>query len=292
MRSGLVAEKLGMTRLFDATGKHIPVTVLKVQDCVVVAVRKKEKDGYDALQLGADKNVKPKNVNKPQRGVFAKSKVELRRRLVEFRISADAALEVGTEIQAAHFVEGQYVDAQGTTIGKGFAGAMKRHNFAGLEATHGVSISHRSHGSTGQCQDPGKVFKGKKMAGHMGDVTRTVQNLKVVKVDNEQSLIYLKGAVPGKGGAIINLTDSVKRALPDDVPFPTYSESKDVPSEEQSVEVVEEVVEQVESASVVVVENIEVASAVELAAAPEVEEKVEAIVKNPEADTVESETKE
>src|ERR1700749_4046657 len=182
MRTGLIARKLGMTRVFTDEGTHVPVTVLQVDNCQVVAVRTEETDGYTAVQLGVG-NAKTKNVSKPQRGHFAKAKVEPKAWLAEFRVSEDALLEVGAEITAAHFLPGQFVDIVGTSIGKGFAGAMKRHNFGGLRATHGVSVSHRSHGSTGQRQDPGKTFKNKKMAGHMGDRRVTTQNLKVVKTD-------------------------------------------------------------------------------------------------------------
>jgi large subunit ribosomal protein L3 len=219
MRTGLVAQKLGMTRLFTEEGAHVPVTVLKVDHCEVVAQRTKERDGYDALQIGIGK-AKVKNVGKAMRGHFAKAEVEPKRKLVEFRVDAEALIEVGAEITVDHFVNGQYVDVIGTTIGKGFAGVMKRHNFAGLEASHGVSISHRSHGSTGQRQDPGKVFKGKKMAGHMGDTRITQQNLQIVKTDVERGLIMIRGAVPGSKGAFVLVQDAVKRAHPKDLPYP------------------------------------------------------------------------
>ena len=196
MRTGLIAKKLGMSRIFEADGTHVPVTVLKVDDLAVVAVKTKEKDGYTAVQLGTGE-VKAKNVTKPLKGHFAKANVAPKKKLAEFRVSEDCLLSVGNELSADHFVAGQYVDVCGTSIGKGFAGVMKRHNFAGLEASHGVSISHRSHGSTGQRQDPGKVFKGKKMAGHMGDERVTVQNLKVVAVDALKGLLMIKGAIPG-----------------------------------------------------------------------------------------------
>src|SRR5215471_18986786 len=219
MRTGLIAEKVGMTRVFDAEGAHVPVTVLKMEGCQVVAVRTAEKDGYTAVQLGIGK-AKVKNVTKPMRGHFAKAKVEPKRRLVEFRVSADALVEVGAELSAAHFVPGQFVDVTGTSIGKGFAGVMKRHNFRGLRASHGVSISHRSHGSTGHRQDPGRVFKGKKMAGHLGDERITTQNLKVVSTDAERGLILVQGAVPGASGGYVRIEDAVKRPLPKEVPFP------------------------------------------------------------------------
>jgi len=219
MRSGLIAQKVGMTRIFNEDGTHVPVTVLKVDTCQVVSTRSVEKDGYTAVQLGVG-TAKVKNVAKPQRVQFANAKVEPKKKLVEFRISPENQLEVGTEISVAHFVAGQFVDVTGTTIGKGFAGAMKRHNFRGLEASHGVSVSHRSHGSTGQRQDPGKVFKGKKMAGHMGDVQVTTQSLKVVGADVDRGLLLIKGAVPGSKGGWVLVRDSVKRKLPEGVPFP------------------------------------------------------------------------
>ncbi|MBR9971531.1 50S ribosomal protein L3 [Magnetospirillum sulfuroxidans] len=219
MRSGLIAQKVGMTRIFTEDGTHVPVTVLKVDTCQVVSTRSVEKDGYTAVQLGAGA-AKVKNVAKPVRGQFAAAKVEPKKKVVEFRVDAENILDVGAELSAAHFLAGQFVDVTGTSIGKGFAGAMKRHNFRGLEATHGVSVSHRSHGSTGQRQDPGKVFKGKKMAGHMGDVQVTTQNLKVVSTDAERGLILVKGSVPGAEGSWVLVRDAVKRKLPEGVPFP------------------------------------------------------------------------
>ena len=219
MRTGLIAQKVGMSRVFADDGRHIPVTVLKVDNCQVVSQRTEEKDGYCAIQLGVG-NAKVKRVSKAMRGHFAAAKVEPKRRLEEFRIPADAMVDVGAELSAAHFVAGQYVDVSGTSIGKGFAGAMKRHNFSGLRASHGVSISHRSHGSTGQCQDPGRVFKGKKMAGHMGAVQVTTQNLEVVATDTENSLIMIKGSIPGSKEGWILIADAVKIAAPADLPFP------------------------------------------------------------------------
>jgi large subunit ribosomal protein L3 len=219
MRSGLIAQKVGMTRIFAEDGTHIPVTVLKVDTCQVVSTRSVEKDGYVAVQLGVGK-AKVKNVAKPQRVTFANAKVEPKKVLAEFRVAAENVLDVGVELSVDHFISGQFVDVTGTTIGKGFAGGMKRHNFRGLEATHGVSVSHRSHGSTGQRQDPGKVFKGKKMAGHMGDVQVTTQNLKVVSTDAERGLILIKGSVPGAEGGWVLVRDAVKRKLPEGVPFP------------------------------------------------------------------------
>ena len=219
MRSGLIAQKVGMTRVFTDEGEHVPVTVLKVDNCQVVAVRTDETDGYTAVQLGVGA-AKVKNVTKPMRGHFAKAKVEPKRKLAEFRVTADTVLEVGAEISAAHFVAGQFVDVTGTSIGKGFAGGMKRWNFGGLRATHGVSVSHRSLGSTGNRQDPGKTFKTKKMAGHLGAERVTTLNLKVVQVDGEQGLILVKGAVPGSENGYVLVRDAVKRKLPDGVPFP------------------------------------------------------------------------
>ncbi|HMR31988.1 MAG TPA: 50S ribosomal protein L3 [Geminicoccaceae bacterium] len=219
MRTGLIAKKIGMTRLFGEDGAHIGVTVLQVEECDVVAVRTAEKDGYVAVQLGVGRR-KAKNVTEPMRGHFAKAKVEPKARVGEFRVADDAVLEVGMRLGVDHFVAGQFVDVQGTSIGKGFAGAMKRWNFRGLEATHGVSISHRSHGSTGNRQDPGRTFKNKKMAGHMGHRTRTVQNLEVFGVDNERGLIMVKGGVPGPNGSWVRVTDAVKRALPKEAPYP------------------------------------------------------------------------
>lgn len=219
MRSGVIAQKVGMTRIFTEDGRHLPVTVLKLDQCQVVAQRTSEKDGYTALQLGAGL-AKVKRVTKPMRGHFAVANVLPKRKLAEFRVSPENMIEVGAEITADHFIEGQLVDASGTSIGKGFAGAMKRYNFKGLRATHGVSISHRSLGSTGQCQDPGKVFKGKKMAGHMGSASVTTQNLEVVRTDIDRGLIMIKGAVPGSKGGWVLIKDAVKRALPDGVPMP------------------------------------------------------------------------
>ncbi len=219
MRSGVIAQKVGMTRVYNDVGEHVPVTVLKVENLQVVAQRTKEKNGYTAVQVGAGL-AKVKNTSKPMRGVFAQASVEPKRKLVEFRVSDDNMIDVGAEITAEHFVPGQMVDVTGTSIGKGFAGAMKRHNFGGLRATHGVSVSHRSHGSTGQRQDPGKVFKNKKMAGHMGQVRVTTQNLEVVRTDLDKGLILIRGAVPGSKGGWIEIRDAVKASLPDNAPKP------------------------------------------------------------------------
>ena len=219
MRTGLIAKKLGMTRVFTEEGAHVPVTVLQVDNCQVVAVRTADKDGYTALQLGVGA-AKVKNVTQPQRGHFAKAKVEPKAKVAEFRVSEDALVPVGAEITAAHFLPGQHVDVTGTSIGKGFAGGMKRWNFGGLRATHGVSISHRSLGSTGQRQDPGKTFKNKKMAGHLGAERVTTLNLEVVVSDPERGVLMIKGAVPGSAGGWVLVRDAVKRKQPADLPFP------------------------------------------------------------------------
>src|ERR1700728_1317621 len=219
MRTGVIAKKLGMTRLFDETGSHTPVTVLALDGCQVTAQRTKDKDGYVALQLGAGAK-KAKNTSNGERGHFAKALVEPRRRVAEFRVSEDNLIDVGAEFTADHFMAGQKVDVSGLTVGKGFAGAMKRWNFKGLRATHGVSVSHRSHGSTGQRQDPGKVFKGKKMAGHLGVERVTTSNLEVVSTDAERGFIYVKGAVPGAKESYVLVKDAVKRAAPANVPLP------------------------------------------------------------------------
>ncbi len=219
MRTGVIAQKVGMTRVFTDGGDHVPVTVLKLDQCQVVAVRTAEKDGYTAVQLGIGK-AKVKNVGKPMRGHFAKAKVEPKRKLAEFRVTKDALLEVGAEITAAHFVPGQFVDVAGITIGKSYQGVMKRWNFRGLEASHGVSISHRSHGSTGQRQDPGRTFRNKKMAGHLGVERVTTQNLKIVATDEAKGLVMIQGAVPGSAGGYVRITDAVKRKAPKGVPFP------------------------------------------------------------------------
>tara|TARA_R110000751_G_scaffold1968_1_gene7250 strand:+ start:379 stop:1236 length:858 start_codon:yes stop_codon:yes gene_type:complete len=219
MRSGVIAKKLGMTRLFMEDGRQIPVTVLQMENVQVVAQRTSDKDGYSAVQLGAGA-AKAKNTTAPMRGHFAKANVAPKRKLAEFRVAPENLIEVGEEITADHYFEGQFVDVAGTSIGKGFAGAMKRHNFGGLRASHGVSVSHRSHGSTGQCQDPGKVFKGKKMAGHMGAARVTVQNLQVIKTDSERGLVMVKGAVPGSRGGWVTIRDAVKKATPENVILP------------------------------------------------------------------------
>ena len=219
MRTGLIARKVGMSRVFEDDGTHMPVTVLDIGGCQVVAQKTAERDGYNAVQLGWGM-AKVKNVTKAMRGHYTKAKVEPKRKLTEFRVSEDGLVDVGTELSAAHFVTGQFVDVTGTSIGKGFAGVIKRHNFSGLGASHGVSVSHRSQGSTGQCQDPGKVFKGKKMAGQMGNVTITTQNLEVVGTDPERGLILVKGAVPGARDGYVRIADAVKKLPPDGLPFP------------------------------------------------------------------------
>jgi len=224
MRSGVIAKKLGMTRLFMEDGRQVPVTVLQLDGLQVVAQRTADRDGYTAVQLGAGA-AKAKRVPAPMRGHFAKASVAPKRKLAEFRVSPDNLIEVGEEITADHYFAGQFVDIAGTSIGKGFAGAMKRHNFGGLRASHGVSISHRSHGSTGQCQDPGKVFKGKKMAGHMGAARITTQNLQVVRTDSDRGLIMVKGAVPGSKGGWVTIKDAVKKPFPENAILPAALKS-------------------------------------------------------------------
>ncbi|NVO21945.1 50S ribosomal protein L3 [Donghicola mangrovi] len=224
MRSGIIAKKVGMTRLFMEDGKQIPVTVLQLESLQVVAQRTTDRDGYTAVQLGAG-IAKAKRTSQAMRGHFAAANVAPKRKVCEFRVTEENLIEVGAEISAEHFIAGQKVDVSGTSIGKGFAGAMKRHNFGGLRASHGVSISHRSHGSTGQCQGPGKVFKGKKMAGHMGAVRVTTQNLEVVRTDAGRGLIMVKGAVPGSKGGWVTVKDAVKKKLPEGVPFPAALKS-------------------------------------------------------------------
>ncbi|MFV0293640.1 MAG: 50S ribosomal protein L3 [Paracoccus sp. (in: a-proteobacteria)] len=225
MRTGIIAKKLGMTRLFLEDGRQVPVTVLQLDNLQVVAQRTSEKDGYVAVQLGAG-DAKAKRTTAALRGHFAKAGVAPKRKVAEFRVSEENLVEIGEEIVADHYFAGQFVDIAGTSIGKGFAGAMKRHNFGGLRASHGVSISHRSHGSTGQCQDPGKVFKGKKMAGHLGAVRVTTQNLQVVRTDSERGLIMVKGSVPGSKGGWVTVKDAVKKALPENLVTPAATRSK------------------------------------------------------------------
>jgi large subunit ribosomal protein L3 len=238
MRTGLIAEKVGMSSIFSETGDVIPVTLLEVRGCEVVAVKNEERDGYTAVQLGY-KGAKVKNTTKPLRGHYAKAKVTPKKKLIEFRVSRDAILVPGSKISVAHFVPGQFVDVKNLSKGKGFAGVMKRWNFAGLRASHGVSISHRSHGSTGQCQDPGRVPKGKKMAGQMGAKVITQQNLEVVLIDERNSLVLVKGSIPGHNGSFVKISDAVKKSLPANAPFPAglLEESN---KKEQAVEAVEQ----------------------------------------------------
>ena len=238
MRTGLIAKKVGMTSVYGEGGAEVAVTILQVENCQVVAKLTQEKNGYTAVQLGFGA-AKAKNTSKPLRGHYAKAKVEPKRKLVEFRVPENALLEPGTELVASHFVAGQYVDISGNTVGKGFAGVMKRWNFAGLEATHGVSVSHRSHGSTGQRQDPGRVFKGKKMAGHMGTNRVTTQNLQVVSIDEANGFILIKGAVPGAKNGLLLVKDAVKMGSPANAPFPAgvkQNEQPQAPAEQPAAE--------------------------------------------------------
>ena len=250
MRTGVIAKKMGMTRLFNDDGRHVPVTVLALEGCQVVAQKTADRDGYVALQLGAGA-AKAKNISKPERGHFAKAEVEPKAHVVEFRVAEDALLDVGAELSADHFVAGQYVDITGNTQGKGFAGAMKRWGFGGLRATHGVSVSHRSHGSTGNRQDPGKVFKNKKMAGHMGDRQRTQQNLEVVGTDAERGLVFVKGSVPGHKGTWLLVRDAVKLPRHEGVPYPgavkTAANNNAAPAAEAPVEPVVEATDSTEA---------------------------------------------
>lgn len=241
MRTGVIAKKVGMTRLFQADGRHVPVTVLQLEELQVVGVREMDRDGYTAVALGAGK-AKAKNVAKPQRGAFGKAQVEPKARVAEFRVAEDALLEVGATISADHFVAGQMVDVSGATQGKGFAGAMKRWNFKGLRATHGVSVSHRSHGSTGQRQDPGKVFKNKKMAGHMGARNRTQQNLEIVRTDPVRGLLFVKGSVPGHKGSWLTVKDAIKLPRHDEAPYPAglFDPKAKAPIEEAPAGLVDE----------------------------------------------------
>ena len=269
LRSGIIAKKVGMTRLFMEDGKQIPVTVLQLDKLQVVAQRTADAHGYTAVQLGAG-TAKAKRTSKAMRGHFAAAKVEPKRKVAEFRVDPENLIAVGEEITADHYFEGQFVDVCGTSIGKGFAGAMKRHNFGGLRATHGVSISHRSHGSTGQCQDPGKVFKGKKMAGHMGAVRVTTQNLQVVKTDSERGLIMVKGAVPGSKGGWVTVKDAVKKPFPENAILPAALKS----AAEEARKAAEEAAAQAEAE----------AKAAEEAAAAEAAAAEEAALKEAEAD--------
>ena len=222
MRVGVIAKKIGMSSVFDESGARTPVTLLKVDDCQVIGHKTVEKDGYLALRVGAGK-ISTSRLGKSGSGIFAKSRMDPKRHIVEFRIENSAIIDIGSEIRADHYVQNQFIDVSGTSIGKGFAGVMKRHNFGGLRASHGVSITHRSHGSTGQRQDPGKVFKNKKMAGHMGDTHVTVQNLRVISIDSEKNIIAVKGAIPGSKNSYVVVKDAHKRALPAEAPYPYKS---------------------------------------------------------------------
>ncbi len=229
MRSGIIARKVGMTRLFMTDGRQIPVTVLQLDSLQVVGQRTADRDGYTAVQLGAG-SAKAKRMSRAMRGHFTVAGVAPKRKVSEFRVSEANLIGMGEKITADHYVEGQFVDVSGTSIGKGFAGAMKRHNFSGLRASHGVSISHRSHGSTGQCQDPGRVFKGKKMAGHMGAARITTQNLQVVRTDADRGLIMVRGAVPGSRGGWVTVRDAVKKSIPENAVFPAALKSAAAPA--------------------------------------------------------------
>ncbi len=226
MRCGVIARKLGMSRMFNDKGEHVPVTVLRIEDVEVLSTRSMKKDGYIAVQLGFN-NKKLKNINKPLKGHFAKAKTEPKEKIIEFRVSEDALLKIGDKISVNHFIPGQKVDVMGISQGKGFAGSMKRHNFGGMQATHGVSISHRAHGSTGNSQDPGRTWKGKKMAGQYGNVRVTTQNLKVVKLLEDEDLILVEGSVPGSKNGIVTLSDAVKHDLPKEAPFPAGLRTSD-----------------------------------------------------------------
>ncbi len=226
MRCGVIARKLGMSRIFNDKGEHVPVTILRIEDVEVLSTRSMEKDGYIAVQLGFN-NKKLKNINKPLKGHFAKAKTEPKEKIIEFRVSEDALLKIGDKICANHFIPGQKIDVTGISQGKGFAGSMKRHNFGGMQATHGVSVSHRAHGSTGNSQDPGRTWKGKKMAGQYGNVRVTTQNLKVVKLLEDEDLILVEGSVPGSKNGIVTLSDAVKHDLPKEAPFPAGLRTSD-----------------------------------------------------------------
>ncbi|MCH9753569.1 MAG: 50S ribosomal protein L3 [Alphaproteobacteria bacterium] len=238
-RVGVIAKKIGMSAVFSSDGARVPVTMLQLDNCHVVGKREQSRDGYTALQVGATDFKNIAKVSKPMQGFFKKNNVSPKKKIAEFRVSEGAMLDVGSKIDVDHYVPGQFIDVSGTSIGKGFAGVMKRHNFGGLRASHGVSVSHRSHGSTGQCQDPGRVFKGKKMAGQMGNVGVTVQNLKIISVDKENGVILVKGAVPGSKSSYVIVNDAVKRALPGDAPYPGVKKSENVEAPIENVEVQE-----------------------------------------------------
>jgi len=239
MRTGLIAQKLGMSRVLTPEGEHVPLTLLWVENCQVISVKTQDRDGYTALQLGVGER-SPKNVSKALKGHYAVAKVLPKRKVAEFRVSEDALLAPGDQISADHFLAGQFIDVTGTSKGKGFAGVMKRHNFGGLRASHGVSVSHRSQGSTGQCQDPGKVWKGKKMAGHMGDERVTTLNLQVFATQPEKGLILVRGAVPGAKGSFVLIRDAVKKAAPQGLPFPAALVASSAPVEVETSSPVEE----------------------------------------------------
>jgi large subunit ribosomal protein L3 len=269
MRSGVIAKKVGMTRLFQDDGRHVPVTVLALDNLQVVARRTADNDGYNAVQLGAG-SAKAKNLSKPERGHFGKAEVEPKAKVVEFRVDEGNLIEVGAELSADHFVTGQLVDVQGVTQGKGFAGAMKRWGFGGLRATHGVSVSHRSHGSTGNRQDPGRVFKNKKMAGHMGARNRTQQNLEIVRTDVERGLLFVKGSVPGHKGSWLLVKDAVKVPAHADLPYPAGLKQAASPATEAPAEVIEnEVIEEAAVNETPVAETAPVETAAVETAAPE-----------------------
>ena len=268
MRTGVIAKKVGMTRLFQDDGRHVPVTVLALDNLQVIARRTADNDGYDAVQLGAG-SAKAKNLSKPERGHFGKAEVEPKAKVVEFRVDEGNLLDVGAELSADHFVAGQLVDVQGVTQGKGFAGAMKRWNFGCLRATHGVSVSHRSHGSTGNRQDPGRVFKNKKMAGHMGARNRTQQNLEIVRTDVERGLLFVKGSVPGHKGSWCLVKDAVKVPAHADLPYPAGLKQAATPEQEAPAEVETNLVEDVavnEAPAVGETQAVEAAPAVDTAA--------------------------
>jgi large subunit ribosomal protein L3 len=239
MRTGVITRKLGMSALFDKQGRRVPVTVLRVDDCQVIGHRTFEKDGVSAVRVGYGK-IKPNKISKAHKGHYLKHKLDFKRHVADFRVASDALVEVGAKIGANHYVIGQFIDATGTSIGKGFAGAMKRHGFSGLRASHGVSITHRSHGSTGQRQDPGKVFKNKKMAGHMGATRVTTQNLEVLLVDTEKNLLFVKGAVPGSENSYVLVQDAKKKSVPPEAPYPYMSKPRaEAVSENEIAAVVE-----------------------------------------------------
>jgi large subunit ribosomal protein L3 len=266
LRSGVIAKKLGMTRLFLEDGRQVPVTVLQLENLQVVATRTAEKDGYSAVQLGAG-TAKAKRTTAAMRGHFAAAKVEPKRKIAEFRVSPENLIGVGEEIIADHYFEGQFVDIAGTSIGKGFDGAMKRHNFGGLRASHGVSVSHRSHGSIGQCQDPGKVFKGKKMAGHLGSVRVTTQNIQVVRTDSDRGLIMVKGSVPGSKGGWVTIKDAVKKPLPENLIYPAALRSHAEEAKKKSEEAAAQAAAEEEAARLAAAEAEAAAQAAALAEA-------------------------